>query len=293
MAHRTWLQISILLPVSFHDLLVGQLADLGFEGFQQEDRALLCFVSTARWSPRKDARLAELLSRFKKEFPSCDLALSRRIIRERNWNARWEQSAGIVEATRHIVIKPRWKSLRKKDKGKIVLHIDPKMSFGTGHHETTRLCLALLESSIKQGDRVLDAGCGTGILAIASVKLGASKAVGIDADDWAVLNARENVRSNRATAKVAILKRNVLRLPAGRFDLILSNIDLPTNLRLLPALRRQLKSDGTIIVSGVLTSDFPKLLGTITTLKLSPVELIEENEWLAVAIKASYAHQRH
>ena len=289
MRHRTWHQITLLLPIRLHDLITGQLALLGFEGFQQEDQALLCFVKASKWGRLMEHQLQDLLAGFKKEFPSCDLVYSRQTIREQNWNARWERSVGIVDVTPRLIIKPSWKKLRKKDHGKVVLVIDPKMSFGTGHHESTRLCLFLLEEHIRRADKVLDVGCGTGVLSIAAAKLGAKTVVAIDNDEWSVLNARENARNNRVGRRVRISQSDVRRLPAGKFDLILSNIDLPTNLAALPFYVKHLARGGTIILSGLLTADLTRILDSLPSARLVPTEYLEENEWVAVSLAKSNA----
>jgi len=293
MRHRTWHQITLHLPLRFHDLITGQLALLGFEGFQQEDHALLCFVKGGKWGRDLEQRLRDLLSRFKKEFPLCDLIYSKSTIREQNWNARWERSVGIVEVTPRMIIRPSWKKTRKQDRRKIVLQIDPKMSFGTGHHESTRLCLFLLEEYVKRDSRVLDVGCGTGVLSIAAAKLGAKAAVGIDNDEWSVVNAKENVRKNRVGKKVRISKGDVRRLPSGRYDLILSNIDLHTNLHSVRSYAKRLHRGGVVILSGLLTTDIPAILGSLPAAGFVPVELLEENEWVAMALAGNDAPLRH
>jgi len=289
MRHRSWHQVTLLLPIRFHDLITGQLALLGFEGFQQEEDALLCFAKASKWNRSMERSLQELLSGFKKEFPSCDLVYSRRTIQEKNWNARWERSVGIVEVTPHMIIKPSWKKLRKKDRGKVVLVIDPKMSFGTGHHESTRLCLFLAEEHMKKNCRVLDVGCGTGVLSIAAAKLGARSVTGIDNDEWSVMNSKENVRLNRVDRTVRIAKRDVSNLPAGRYDLVLSNIDLPTNIKAIRSYREKLKPGGTLILSGLLTADLPSMLASLPSAGFVPVEFLEENEWVAVALAGNDA----
>lgn len=293
MHQRPWHQITLLLPLRYHDLITGQLALLGFEGFQQEDHALQCYARNSKWGEQMERRLRDFLTRFKKEFPSCDVTYSRKTIKEQNWNARWERSMGIVEVTPRMIIKPSWKKLRKKDRGKVVLQIDPKMSFGTGHHESTRLCLFLLEEHLRSGSKILDVGCGTGVLSIAAAKLGAKAALGIDNDDWSVVNAKENVKNNRVGNRVKIAKGDVRRLPKGRFDLIMSNIDLHTNLRSIPSYGKKLARGGVVILSGLLTADLPAILKALPPVKLVPVELLEENEWAALALAGSDAPQRH
>jgi len=289
MSARSWMQIAIDTPEEYHDLLVGQIAALGFEGFLQEDRSLQCFIKQSAWTPDLDQGLKALLERFQSEFPKSGIRYDRQKLVERNWNAAWERQAGIVEATDQIIIKPSWKKLRKGDRGKIVLHIDPKMSFGTGHHETTRLCLFLLREYVKRNGHVLDFGCGTGVLAIAAVKLGARSALAVDNDPWAITNARENVRKNRLVNRVRVASRELFRLPDRKFDLIVANIDLPTITNTLPLLVKKLRPEGALILSGLLTSDLSGFLDLLFHQGLVPLEIIDENEWAAVALTKVYA----
>jgi ribosomal protein L11 methyltransferase len=207
-------------------------------------------------------------------------------VREKNWNAAWERTVGIVEATDRIIIKPSWKRLRTKDRTKIVLHIDPKMSFGTGHHETTRLCLALLERHLRAGNSVLDVGTGTGILAIAARKLGARRVLAIDTDDWSVSNAQENVIKNGVAPQVTVRKSALNTIHAQRFDLVLANIDFPTISRSLTKLTSFLSRNGILILSGLLVSDLEQLLDLLKRQSAIPIELIAENEWAALALVA-------
>lgn len=141
---------------------------------------------------------------------------------------------------------------RSADRSKDVL--------GTGHHESTRLCLLLAEPYVRRGMRALDVGSGTGVLAIAAVKLGARSAVAVDHDPWATANAKENVRKNRVEGIVRVLSGDMKRIPKTTFDIILCNIDLPTLVDSMPTLIRKLRRNGILILSGLLSSDLPRFL---------------------------------
>ena len=293
MKKKQWIEVAITSPAPYQDLLIGQLALLGFEGFLQEDASFSCYVPVAAWKKGMEKELDTLLNNFGKEFKGIRFFPTTKTINERNWNEDWEKSIGIVEATSRIIIKPSWKKLRKSDKGKIVLHIDPKMAFGTGHHETTRLSLVLLEEYVCPGATVLDFGSGTGILAIAAVKLGAASALAVDNDPWAVENALENISRNRVPRRVKAVEGDGRKLPKRSFDLIVANIDLPTITKSLADLVKRLKPQGTLIVSGLLTTDLTEFLNLISHQGVVPLEMLNENEWIAVALIKADANSLH
>jgi ribosomal protein L11 methyltransferase len=166
----------------------------------------------------------------------------------------------------------------------MVLQIDPKMSFGTGHHETTRLCLLMLEEYVAPRMSVLDFGSGTGILAIASIKLGATRAVAVDNDEWTISNIRENLKRNHVDRKVKVLLGSTGTIRGSSFDLIVANIDLPTVKKVHAPLLRRLKKGGIFIISGILTSDLLELYSLMAHKGVAPVNLVEENEWSAIAM---------
>jgi ribosomal protein L11 methyltransferase len=281
---KQWIEVSIISPAPYQELLIGQLASIGFEGFLQLEDSLSCYSPLALWKQGTRRSLGILLRNFENEFKGRHFSWKSRIIREKNWNETWERSIGIVEATHRIIIKPSWRKLRKQDRGKIVLHIDPKMAFGTGHHETTRLSMTLLEEYLHAGDTVLDFGCGTGILAISAVKLGAHSALAIDNDPWAIENAVENISRNRVGRRVTSRLGDGTKLPKRSYDLIIANIDLPTISATMNNLVKRLKNRGSMILSGLLASDLSSFMNLISHQGIVPLEMVNENEWVAIAL---------
>ena len=284
MQKRQWIEVTLKADSPFQDLLIGQLAQLGFDGFLQEEASFSCYAPAKTWKNGMAKKLQSLLGNFEREFKGKHFPMTKKTIHQKNWNEDWKKSVGIVEATSNVIIKPSWKKLRKKDKGKIVLHIDPKMAFGTGHHETTRLALVLLEDHLSADAQVLDFGSGTGILAIAAVKLGAKAALAVDNDPRAVENALENISRNRVPRRVKAIEGNAHKLPKRSFDVILANIDLSTIANSLPALVKRLKPQGTMIVSGLLTTDMTNFMNLISHQGVMPLEMVSENEWVALAL---------
>jgi len=285
--------VSIAAPAPYQELLTGQLASIGFEGFLQEEESVACYAPLTSWKKKLRKSFEILLANFESEFRGRPLAWKSRTIGETNWNEKWEKSIGIVEATSRIIIKPSWRKLRKQDKGKIVLHIDPKMAFGTGHHETTRLSLTLLQEYLHSGDVVLDFGCGTGILAISAVKLGARSALAIDNDPWAVANAVESISRNRVAKRVVVRKGDGTKLPKRSYDIIVANIDLPTITKTLNYLVKRMKGRGSLIISGLLVSDLSAFMDLITHQGIVPLEMVSENEWVAIALTKADASDLH
>jgi ribosomal protein L11 methyltransferase len=167
------------------------------------------------------------------------------------------------------------------------------MAFGTGHHETTRLSLVLLEEYLRPGFDVLDVGTGTGILAIAAVKLGAASALGIDNDEWSIENACENIRLNKVHRRVTVRRGDAAKRTKGSFDLIMANIDLPTISSSLRVILRSLKAEGILILSGLLNSDLSRFMDCISHLGIVPLEMLTENEWVAVSLTKLDARRGH
>jgi ribosomal protein L11 methyltransferase len=285
MKSRKWCQISIRIGEPYQDLLVGQLTLLGFSGFIQEEKSISGFIPANKWTSSIQTKFQKTLERFKFEFPVVDLSFTVKSIREENWNKTWEKQTGIVEVTPRIVIKPSWKKLSKHYRNKIVLHVDPKMSFGTGHHETTRLSISLLERFLQPKMKVLDFGCGTGVLGIACVKLGAKSVMAVDNDPWAIENTRENIKRNNVQRRMTVRLGSVSALPRSKYDLIVANIDFRTISRFLKPLVNRTRKEGTIILSGILTSDMPALHTLFDKNRLILVKLENENEWTAVALR--------
>lgn len=293
MSRRSWKRLEFRFPLKHQDILVGQLSVQACSGFIQEDDHLICFMEEHQWTPAVRRRIGQIIGRTREACPGVELSFKTRTVHDQNWNRRWERSVGIVDINDRIIVKPSWKKTRAKDHGKLTLHIDPKMSFGTGHHETTRLSLILLEQFIKPKARVLDFGTGTGILAIAAAKLGARRVIAYDNDEWSVDNARENVRKNKAGRIVSVRLGDQIPRSERPFDLIISNIDYPSLTAMLPKFAQSLKNQGVIIISGILMPDISPIVDQYQRKRFQPIELTSENGWVAIAFLKTHAPRRH
>ena len=278
---KTFLEISISASQSQQELLIPTMVELGCQGFQEQESSLLCYIEKSRWSDEKYGALKEELKKLLQTISSNTHVAFREIVEE-NWNEQWERSLQPIEIGKRLVIKPSWSSYENKN-GRTIILIDPKMSFGTGYHESTRLTLQLLEKYVSHGCSVLDVGTGTGVLAIAAVKLGAKSALGIDIDEWSIENAKENVVANDVVGKVTISSEPLSHLHETLFDVITANLTLNTNRELLPQFHALLRTKGVVIVSGLLRSDEQTMTNHLKEQQFTFLEECTENEWIAIA----------
>lgn len=200
---------------------------------------------------------------------------------DEDWARRWKEGLAPRRVTHRLVIKPTWTEWAAAS-GETVLDIDPQMAFGTGEHATTRGCLRLLDESVRPGDRVLDVGSGSGILAIAAVRLGAADVVAVEPDGDANLNARDNLARNGVESRVRIVEAAAdpeLLRSLGSFDLILANILSRVILPLLPALRDCLAPCGRLVVSGILEDEADGVAAAADQAGLSVARVNEEDGW--------------
>ena len=283
MKNKTFLEITLSVPPSRQELLIPTLLELGSQGFLEEDSALKSYMDVTGWDDPKFEHLKHDLKSLLQTI-SSNIPISFRVFEEENWNEQWEKSLKPIEVGHKLVIKPSWSVYENKE-NRILIKIDPKMSFGTGYHETTRLTLILLEKYLKPGVNVLDVGTGTGILAIAAIKLGASRAVGIDIDEWSIENAQENVIANDVAGKVEIACTSLNVLAGNQFELITANLTLNTNIELLTGFSFLLKESGLLLLSGLLQHDREKMVETLVMYGFRILEEVSENEWIALAAK--------
>jgi ribosomal protein L11 methyltransferase len=203
--------------------------------------------------------------------------------RDEDWAARWKEGLAPRRVGGRLVVKPTWTEWHAAP-GEVVVDVDPQMAFGTGEHATTRSCLRLLEGGLRPGDRVLDVGSGSAILAIAAALLGAREVVAVEYDPDANLNARENLERNRVADRVTIVEAMAeprLMEGLGTFDLVLANILSSVIRPLLPALRDTLAGapTGRLIVSGILLEEAAEVRAAAAEAGFRIVKVDEEEEW--------------
>jgi ribosomal protein L11 methyltransferase len=210
--------------------------------------------------------------------------VSTRLVEEADWADAWRQHFPVLRVGRRLVIRPTWRRHRATD-GDLVLALDPGMAFGTGLHPTTRLCLAALERLADRGGvkgrAVLDVGCGSGILAIAAVRLGAASALGVDTDPIAIEATTANARRNRIARRIHA-REGSIPTEAGPFDVVLANLIASLLVRLAPELRAELAPGGTLLASGILADREAEVRDAFEEARLRVTDRLVEGDWVAL-----------
>ena len=213
--------------------------------------------------------------------------LQTRPLAEEDWAHAWKRFFFPHRVGRRIVIVPSWRR-RARQPDDLVIRLDPGMAFGTGLHPTTRMCLALLEQHVRPDDRVLDFGCGSAILSIAAVRLGAARVLALDVDAVAVRVAQENVRRNRVARRVGVRRGTVdgaTPLPHAPFDLAAANISALVLKNAEAALRAALRPGGVVLLSGVLETGAPDVRAVYEAGGWEHVETRVEGDWVAMVMR--------
>lgn len=256
-----------------NDLLISLLAEIGFESFTEDASGFQAYIPSEQLD---ESAMESILTEHAK-----GIAIEKKMIPPANWNALWESGFEPVDVNDKCVIRAPFHP--PFNDGRLELIIEPRMSFGTGHHATTRLiCRALFDTDLK-GKTVMDMGCGTGVLGILAAKLGAAKVEGIDIESWATENAIENGTANGVefsgeTGDAALLE--------GRtFDIILANINRNVLVADISAYKASLNAGGIIFLSGFLTTDVELISNVYNQAGFQLLSSSVEGDWNCLVFK--------
>ncbi len=313
-----WIQVAIITTHEGVEPLTSALEDTGIRGFEIEDAAdfdefmhaefpyrdyiddglinekLSSDVKVKIYISANDAgreqllAVEELLSSMRKDEAFGSLELSFVTMNEDDWSENWKQFFHPLKIGKRVLVRPEWEECENDD-GRVVFTINPGMSFGTGSHATTQLCLEAIEEYTKDGDTILDLGCGSGILSITACLLGAKKATAMDIDknavDIAVRNAELNGVSSEKYAAFAgnILEDEALRkkFATEKYDIVAANIVADVIIGISPFAADFIRDGGIFIASGIITERLDEVLGHITK-SFEIIKICDKNDWASI-----------
>ena len=262
----------VLSPLQpFSEVLTAELAEIGFESFIETETGILGYSQQKEFNEKTVAQcIAEII------LHGCEIKYDFKIIPAQNWNKSWEDSFEPIVIDNRCIIRAPFHSLNSKVEYDIV--IEPKMSFGTGHHETTSMmAVELLDLDVKEKD-LLDMGCGTSVLAILAKMKGATYVCAIDNDEWAYANSKENCLLNNCE-EIDVKLGDADLLKPEKFDVILANINRNILLKDMGKYVKTLKKDGQLLMSGFFTVDVDSISACAKQLGLTRVDVKTMNNW--------------
>ena len=262
--------INPLQPAS--EILIAELAEKGFESFEEHEHGINAYIRRSDW----DQSILEDLSVF--NLTGVEINFNHDLIEAENWNARWEDSFDPIVVDGRCTVKA---SFHDPAHTEFVIEIDPKMSFGTGHHETTHLMIKMMLEMEFQWKSVLDMGCGTGVLAILAEMKGAKNVLAVDVDPWSTENSAENIKRNDCR-KIKVIEGDIDILSNIDFDIIIANINRNVLLKHIPYYATFLREDGELLLSGFYTEDIPVITDCCRENGLSLSKKLERNNWVAL-----------
>ncbi len=273
--HTIELKVKLIPKDPWSDIFIAKLSDHGFDSFVDTDEGIIAYCKD---SLDINDIISDLESKFKN---NVSIELKKKLIPHENWNAQWESNFQPVYIEEYAtILAPFHKEVKTKG---IVLSIEPKMSFGTGHHQTTWM---MIKSLFEIGDipnEVLDMGAGTGVLAILSEKLGANEVIAIDIDDTSIINLKENLIRNNCQ-KIQPVYGDIDKVLGSKFGLILANINKNILKSHMNVYADALIRKGKLLLSGFLSSDVDEIIEFVKPFNLDKVRVLSKDEWACIEL---------
>ena len=270
------LSFTVNPPEPGSEILASALAEGNFESFVYTEKGFDAFIPQEKYNEL-------IIKELKENFVEIDFSFSKQEIPKENWNKEWESNFQPVLIEPYAQIRASFHPAPTPPLMDII--IEPKMSFGTGHHSTTKLMSqALFEIPVKE-KHVLDVGCGTGVLSIIAKKLGATRVVGVDIDEWSVENSRENRKLNGFSKIDIDFLQDTIKGAETNFNIILANINRNILAQEMNRYAKHLLADGYLLLSGFFVTDAPDLIEIAKQNGLAFVEQKFENEWAMLILK--------
>lgn len=266
-----FIELRITVDSTYVDIVMAELAEIGYDTFLETEQGVHAYISASRF---EEAALQEIGQKY---IVFTDMQYQFSTLEKKNWNEEWERNYQPIRISNQCLVRASFHQVDESFAYEIV--INPKMSFGTGHHETTALMLENQLTVLHTRKRVLDVGCGTGILAIMAAKLGASAVHAVDTDEWAVENARENVALN-GFSDITVQQGTIQDMATpDQYDIILANINRNVLLEEIYGYARLLAQHGKLLLSGFYATDMPDIEQVAFTQGLIKQSVQTKNLW--------------
>jgi ribosomal protein L11 methyltransferase len=262
-------KLSFTVKPEINDVLIARLAEMGFEGFEEEDGILHAFIASNQYSEAEAIALSL----------AYEASFSKEIIAQQNWNAMWEANFQPVIVEGFCTIRADFHIIEVDTPYEIV--ITPKMSFGTGHHATTKLMMMQMKNIELRGKKVFDFGTGTGILAILAEILGSTEIVAIDNDEWSYENATENAGKN-SCSHITLKQGSIEDASNTTFDIILANINRHILLKHMQRMHEIANAGGFLLMSGLLIEDKEIIVSAAEEVGMKFISHSELNGWISL-----------
>lgn len=278
----TYIEITVIAPEESRDALMSRMNEMGATGFIENDNGLTAYFEPVRSAAEICAEVGTFRAALEASGLASAITVSHNLLPERDWNETWKKNFIPMDVGENLVIIPSW---LQASTDRIPVIIDPGMVFGTGHHETTRTCLCLIEKMAKTGVRksFLDIGTGTGILAIGAARLGFEHVLAVDIDPLAVEAATRNVTEN-SLYNIAV-KAGSITAASGTFDGIVANLLSEILLDIAQPLAALLNPGGTAILSGMLVGQEEMVIDAMNSAGLSLQDKIVDGKWITLVMK--------
>ena len=268
-----FIEISITCQPDFQEILMAEVSQLGYDSIIETEDGFNAYVTAELFDQEA---LNALFGRYK----IAEIKYSQKSIAKENWNATWEENYDPIVVNDECIVRASFHEVDRSYTYDII--ITPKMSFGTGHHETTHQVLALQMELDHQGKSVMDAGCGTGILSIMAEKRGASNVDSFDIDEWCVENGEENYQLNKCE-KCTIQKGSIaeVKLRSTPYDIVIANINKNILLLEMSQYSQHLADKGDLLLSGFYENDLADIVACCAENGLKYHKHLSKNNWVA------------
>lgn len=259
-------------------------ADTSIVNNMSEDVLVIAYVSESTDLNYCLGHIRSSLERLNSEnnginFGTCKITYE--IIDEQEWAESWKKYFKPTKVSNRLVVKPTWESYEAA-LDEVVIEIDPGMAFGTGTHETTILCLRAIENHVSKTTKLLDVGCGTGILSIAALLLGADSVTAVDIDSDAVRITNENAALNNVSDRISAICGNLIDNVNSKFDIIVANISSDSIINLLPQCKDALGKNGLLIFSGIIRDRLDEVKEELENFGIKIIETVSISEWFLI-----------